>query len=45
MEFGHGFEDLARLARNAFVVCGAPDLLKTEMLAEFDAWVALQKEG
>ena len=38
--FGYGKADLARVARNAFVACAAPEPLKTELLAEFDQWVA-----
>jgi len=39
-EFGYGKADLARIARNAFEVCGAEPALKTKLLAEFDGWVA-----
>ena len=39
-EFGYGKRDLARLARNAFEVSGAPAALKERLLAEFDSWVA-----
>ncbi len=39
-EFGYGPTDLARIARNAFEVCAAPEPLKTTLLAEFDAWAA-----
>ncbi len=41
-EFGYGLRDLARVARNAFEVCGAPSELKQALLAEFDAWCARQ---
>lgn len=37
-EFGYGPRDLARLARNAFAVCGAEPALKTRLLEQFDAW-------
>ncbi|MCC9079002.1 adenosine deaminase [Litorilinea aerophila] len=37
-EFGYGRADLARLARNAFQVSGAPPALKERLLAEFDRW-------
>ncbi|MCB9114735.1 MAG: adenosine deaminase family protein [Caldilineaceae bacterium] len=39
-EFGYGAAGLARIARNAFEVCAAPDTLKSTLLAEFDAWAA-----
>ncbi|MFN2152136.1 MAG: adenosine deaminase [Anaerolineales bacterium] len=39
-EFGYSRIDLARIARNAFVVSGAEPGLKQKLLAEFDAWVA-----
>ncbi|MFO7633263.1 MAG: adenosine deaminase [Caldilinea sp.] len=39
-EFGYDRSDLARIARNAFEVSGAPPSLKTQLLAEFDAWIA-----
>jgi len=39
-EFGYGRADLARDARNAFQVCGAPDDLRSNLLDEFDGWVA-----
>lgn len=38
-EFGYDAASLARIARNAFEVSGAPASLKTQLLAEFDAWV------
>lgn len=38
-EFGYDQANLARIARNAFVACAAPEPLKAQMLAEFDAWV------
>lgn len=37
--FGYGKEDLARIGRNAFEVCGADDGVKNRLLSEFDAWV------
>jgi aminodeoxyfutalosine deaminase len=39
-EFVYGREELARIARNAFVVSGAPERLKRALLEEFDAWAA-----
>lgn len=39
-EFGYGRADLARIARNAFQVCGAPADLRSALLNEFDGWVA-----
>jgi len=39
-EFGYDAANLARIARNAFAVCGAEPTLKSELLAQFDAWVA-----
>lgn len=41
-EFGYARRDLARIARNAFEVCGAPKELQQRWLAEFDAWQAGQ---
>jgi len=38
-EFGYGEADLARIARNAFVACGAPEELREQMIAEFDVWL------
>lgn len=38
-EFGYSRADLARLARNAFEVCGAEPPVKTRLLQEFDAWI------
>lgn len=38
-EFGYTQTDLVRLARNAFVVCGAEPEVKKRLLAEFDQWV------
>ena len=38
-EFGYGHADLARIARNAFVTCGAPVEIKQRLLDEFDGWV------
>ncbi len=43
-EFGYQQRDLLRLARNAFLACGAEPPLKERLLAEFDAWTA-QAEG
>ena len=39
-EFAYQAADLARIARNAFEVAGAPAPLKRILLAEFDAWAA-----
>ena len=39
-EFGYDRAGLARIARNAFEVSGAPAALKLHLLAEFDAWAA-----
>jgi adenosine deaminase len=36
-EFGYGQAEIARLARNAFEVCAAPQELKARLLREFDA--------
>ena len=44
-EFGYTQADLIRLARNAFVVCGAEAETKTRLLAEFDQWVASEAQG
>jgi aminodeoxyfutalosine deaminase len=41
-EFGYGQADLARIARNAFVACGAPAEIKARLLAEFDQWQSQQ---
>lgn len=41
--FGYNQVDLARLARNAFEVCGAEPVLKRKMLAEFDDWVGTEQ--
>lgn len=38
-EFGYDKSCIARIARNAFEVSGAPDDLKRKLLAEFDAFV------
>jgi adenosine deaminase len=38
-EFGYGKSGIARIARNAFEVSGAPPALKAELLDEFDAAV------
>lgn len=39
-EYGYDHAGLARIARNAFEVSGAPSALKTHLLAEFDGWTA-----
>ena len=39
-EFGYSQADLVRVARNAFVTCGAPIALKQQLLREFDEWVS-----
>ncbi|MBE2239534.1 MAG: adenosine deaminase [Caldilineaceae bacterium] len=44
-EFGYDPSGLARIARNAFEVSGAPVALKTSLLAEFDDWVAKTQEN
>jgi len=44
-EFGYSKRDVLRIARTAFEVCYAEDVLKTRMLAEFDAWVFNQAVG
>lgn len=36
--FGYGHKELMRIARTAFEVSAAPDALKAQLLAEFDAW-------
>jgi adenosine deaminase len=41
-EFGYSQADLARIARNAFVACGAPAEIKARLLAEFDHWQSRQ---
>ena len=41
-EFGYQQADLLRLARNAFVVCGAEAEIKQQLLREFDTWVNTQ---
>jgi adenosine deaminase len=38
-EFGYSQAQIARLARNAFEVCGAPPELKGRLLGEFDAFL------
>lgn len=43
-EFGYDTAGLARIARNAFTVSGAPPALKTQLLAEFDGWVSHHQE-
>jgi adenosine deaminase len=37
-EFGYDMAGLARIARNAFMVCGADPETKKSLLAEFDNW-------
>jgi aminodeoxyfutalosine deaminase len=44
-EFGYDRAGLARIARNAFEVSGAAPSLKTQLLAEFDAWLATAMEN
>jgi adenosine deaminase len=39
-EYGYDHTGLVRIARNAFEVSGAPPVLKTRLLVEFDAWAA-----
>jgi aminodeoxyfutalosine deaminase len=39
-DFGYDKANLARIARNAFVVSGAEPDVKARLLAEFDDWVA-----
>lgn len=39
-EFGYDRENLVRIARNAFLVCGAEAEVKNALLEEFDGWVA-----
>jgi adenosine deaminase len=41
-EFGYDRADLARIARNAFVVSGAPPAVKGRLLGEFEQWVIAQ---
>ncbi len=41
-EFGYDEANLTRIARNAFLVAGVEPDVKTQLLAEFDAW---EKEG
>lgn len=38
-EYGFGWRDIVRIARNAYVFSGAEPTLKHELLKEFDAWV------
>ena len=40
--FGYETADLARIARNAFVVAGVENPVKARLLAEFDEWAASQ---
>lgn len=37
-EYGYTWEDVGRIARNAFVASAAPAPLRSQLLAEFDAW-------
>lgn len=39
-EFGYTLGDVARIARNAYIAAAMPDALRSNLLAEFDAWVA-----
>lgn len=39
-EFGYELKDVARIARNAFVAAYMPEMLRSHLLAEFDAWVS-----
>lgn len=41
-EFGYDRDNLLRIARNAFVVCGAEADVKQRLLAELDQWSAAQ---
>jgi len=41
-EYGYAEVDLARIARNAFVHCGAEEATKERLLAQFDSWVENQ---
>ena len=41
-EFGYTQNDLLRLARNAFAVCGVEPEVKQQLLSEFDAWTNTQ---
>ncbi|MCB0044521.1 MAG: adenosine deaminase [Caldilineaceae bacterium] len=41
VEFGYTKVDLARIARNAFFVCGLPPAEKARQLAEFDQWMKI----
>ncbi len=40
--FGYSPADLARIARNAFQVCGVEEEVKQKLLKKFDAWVSTQ---
>jgi aminodeoxyfutalosine deaminase len=44
-EFGYDKKNIARIARNAFYVCGAEPKLKARLLAEFDEWVSSQNSA
>ena len=37
-EFGYTQQEVVRIARNAFESCAAPPALKSQLLADFDAW-------
>jgi adenosine deaminase len=37
--FGYSLEEMARFARNAFVVCGAPQTLKNAWLSDLTTWL------
>ena len=37
-EFGYSHTHLARIARNGYVACGAPEEIKVELLSAFDEW-------
>jgi adenosine deaminase len=39
-EYGYSKADVVRIARSAFEVCGAEAAVKTQLLSEFDEWVA-----
>jgi aminodeoxyfutalosine deaminase len=38
-EFGYSLADVARIARNAFIAAALPELRRSQLLSEFDAWV------
>jgi aminodeoxyfutalosine deaminase len=39
-EFGYKMQDVARIARNAFVAAYMPATLRSHLLAEFDTWAS-----